>query len=207
MQAQPAAERRRLRHREEARRTILDAAERLLVEDGYERFSMRRLADRCGYTAPTLYYYFPDKSGLLDVLLEERFGRLLDQLRRVAPGSDPVVHLRGLIVALVRFGLSHPSHYTLLSLPRDPSRPQPPSAEKVMDMLVASFEDLQRAGLISEADRESAGQVMRALIHGLISIVNGQPSIGWLPDLPERAIDALLRGLVRGRASSEGARA
>ena len=51
---------RRLRQREKARRTILDASEEMLVSDGYEHFSMRKLAARCGYTAPTIYHYFGD---------------------------------------------------------------------------------------------------------------------------------------------------
>ena len=56
--AETPAERRRLRQRTDAQRAILDATEALLVEDGYEQFSMRRLVERCGYTAPTIYRYF-----------------------------------------------------------------------------------------------------------------------------------------------------
>ena len=88
------AERRRSQQREEARRAILDATEALLVEDGYEQFSMRRLAARCGYTAPSIYHHFGDKQGLLDALLEERFQRLLVRLRRVRTEGDPVDTLR-----------------------------------------------------------------------------------------------------------------
>ena len=66
---------RRSRHREEARRAILDATEAILLEDGVELFSIRKLATRCGFTAPTIYHYFRDKDGLIDALLEERFSR------------------------------------------------------------------------------------------------------------------------------------
>jgi AcrR family transcriptional regulator len=45
MPPQPA-EQRRIQYREETRRAILDAAEALLVEDGVDAFSMRRLAER-----------------------------------------------------------------------------------------------------------------------------------------------------------------
>jgi AcrR family transcriptional regulator len=69
------SERRRLQQRAEARGTILAAADALLVKDGYERFSMRRLADRCGYTAPTIYHYFGDKQGLIDAVVEGRLKR------------------------------------------------------------------------------------------------------------------------------------
>ena len=92
-QPQPAALR-RSRQREEARRAILDATESILLEDGEELLSIRKLALRCGYTAPTIYHYFRDKDGLIDALLEERFSRLLQRVRRVQLGPDPVANLR-----------------------------------------------------------------------------------------------------------------
>ena len=81
--AESPAERRRLQQRTDAQRAILDATEGLLVEHGYEQFSMRRLVERCGYTAPTIYRYFGDKRGLLDALLEERILGLLTRFRGI----------------------------------------------------------------------------------------------------------------------------
>src|SRR3972149_293778 len=76
------AELRRPRQREQARRAILDATEALLLEAGSDGFSMRRLAERCGYTTPTIYHYFEDKPALIDALLEGRFAGLLRRVRR-----------------------------------------------------------------------------------------------------------------------------
>jgi len=67
------AQERRERQRGEARRTILDAAGEIVMEEGAEAFSMRRLAARCGYTLPTIYHHFGDKQGLIAALLELRF--------------------------------------------------------------------------------------------------------------------------------------
>ena len=64
----PGIEHRRARQREEARRTILDATELLLIESGGFDFSIRSLSKRCGYSAPTVYHYFGDKDGLIDAL-------------------------------------------------------------------------------------------------------------------------------------------
>ena len=130
MSVMQPAERRRLQSRADARRAILDATEALLVEDGYEAFSMRRLADRCGYTAPTIYHHFGDKQRLLDELLDERCQGLVRTLRRVHQGTDPVGNLRAFSSAFVRFGLRNPTHYALLSQPRDPGLPVPPAAEE-----------------------------------------------------------------------------
>ena len=78
----PSAAVRRERQRNQARRAILDATQAPTVEGGYEGFSMRQLAERCGYSAPTIYHYFGDKPGLISASLEEHYGRLLGRLRR-----------------------------------------------------------------------------------------------------------------------------
>ena len=88
------AKRRREKSRADARRIILDATEAMLVEEGYERFSIRKLVDRCGYTAPTIYHYFGDKPRLLDTLLEERLENLVRELHEVSLGEDPVANMR-----------------------------------------------------------------------------------------------------------------
>ena len=83
------AERRRQQQREDARRAILGSTEAILAEGGYEQFSMRRLADRCGYTTPTIYHYFGDKAGLLDAVIEKCFARLLTPLQHVLESRGP----------------------------------------------------------------------------------------------------------------------
>ena len=51
------AEDRRRRNRQQARRAILEATEALMLEGGSDDFSIRRVATRCGYSAPTIYHY------------------------------------------------------------------------------------------------------------------------------------------------------
>lgn len=59
---------------------IVEEAIRLLEEEGLERLSMRKLASRLGVQAPTLYYYIPDKSALLNEVLSVLFQRCLDRM-------------------------------------------------------------------------------------------------------------------------------
>ncbi|MCK5680918.1 helix-turn-helix transcriptional regulator, partial [bacterium] len=43
------------------RQAILDAALKIIVEDGYKGFSMRKLGRSMGMTAKTVYNYFINK--------------------------------------------------------------------------------------------------------------------------------------------------
>jgi AcrR family transcriptional regulator len=197
MDAHPARLR-RLRHREEARRAILDASETLLVEGGRERLSMRRLAEACGYTAPTIYHYFEDKQGVIDALLEERFARLLRTLRRVPSSEDPLDRLRQLALAFIRFGLRNPTHYRLFMTPRasGDGQARPPSAEKCLALLEEVMSSLEGDRRLRVENRGVALQTVWAAVHGLISLRTGRPDRKWARDLPEVAIDVVLRGLV-----------
>ncbi len=192
----PAAERRRLRQRVEARRAILDATESLLVGGGYENFSMRRLAQRCGYTAPTIYHYFGDKPGLLNELIEERFGRLLQQLRRVRPRPDPEDHLREMVRTFVRFGLRHPTHYRLLMTPRRNGSEEPRSAVEARAMIDTTLGELAQHGLLRTDQLETVYQSFWALTHGMISLCNDIPDYPFSKDLLEFSLDAFLHGVL-----------
>jgi AcrR family transcriptional regulator len=201
MQLQPAEKRRR-QQRNDARRAILNATESLLVENGYDGFSMRRLADRCGYTAPTIYHYFGDKRGLIDALLEERFRKLLSRLRRVRLGDDAVENLAELARAFVRFGARNQTHYRLLHAPRSARSSPPPSAEAARALFEAPFQQLAEQGRLLTDDVEAATQACWATLHGLISLRTSRPDYPWSSDLVETAIGTLVRGLVAPGASS-----
>ncbi len=193
-----SAQQRRLQYREGARRAILDAAEDLLVEGGLSAFSMRRLAHRCGYTAPTIYHYFRDKPTLIDELLEERLRVLASELHRVELGDDASQNIRALAAAYAQFGLRNPSHYQLLLMPRGPEAPDPPSTEAVQRIFSAALEGMVARGDLHEADIETLKQGLWSLLHGFILLQHTRPDEDWMPGLLARSLDALIRGWTDG---------
>jgi len=194
MDAQPS--KRRLRERSGTRQTILDATEALLVEEGYDRFSMRKLAGRCGCTAPTIYHHFGDKRGLIDALLEERFGKLFQRLRHVPFGEDPLQNLQELAHAFVRFAIRHPIHYRLLHAPRPAGSSPIPSAERTWALFDRAFRELAQEGRLLIDDVEGAAQACWATLHGVVSLKASLPDYAWSPDLLEVAMNTLIRGLI-----------
>lgn len=63
----------RKQEKEELRQTILEAAGALYLEQGYDRFSMSRLAQEIGYSDATLYLYFRNKDDLLFTVVDKVF--------------------------------------------------------------------------------------------------------------------------------------
>lgn len=195
MRALQPAERRRQQSRADARRAILDATEALLVEEGFEAFSMRRLAERCGYTAPTIYHYFGDKQTLIDELVEERCRVLLRGLKRAPVADDPIADLRAMCLAFVRFGLRYPTHYQLLAARHDEGRTPPPSAEAARELLQRPLEKLAAAGRL-RAGFEPASQALWAYLHGHVLLRTTRPDHPWEAGVLEVGLDALLSGLI-----------
>ncbi len=191
---------RRREQRTQVRRAILDSTEDVLLDGGYEAFSIRRLVDRCGYTAPTVYHHFGDKAGLLDALLAERYAKFARTLKRLQHPDDAVEHLRAVAKAFVRFGIRHPDHYQLLFMPRAPDHAPPAVADEMRVQLDQAWSQLWEAGRLRSGGPESAAQSLWSLCHGLISGQIFRPDVTWSKTVTDDSIDALLLGLVSPEA-------
>ena len=76
---------------ENLRETILQQARSLLLESGYDAFTMRAAAARCGIAVGTLYNYFPSKESLAGGVLLEDWRAELAQMEAecaAAPGLN-----------------------------------------------------------------------------------------------------------------------
>ena len=124
---------RREREREEVRQKILDAARELFMSEGYEKVTMRRIAEAIEYSPTAIYLHFEDKDDLVLALCREDFGRLLAVFEKAELPRDPVDRIRQLGRAYARFGLENPNHYRFMFMtPRSPEHkpeahgPRPP---------------------------------------------------------------------------------
>ena len=67
---------------------MLDAAELVLIRDGYHAFSTRRVAAECGVSLGHLTYYFPAKHDLLRAMISAVMARYGEQIRMASAASD-----------------------------------------------------------------------------------------------------------------------
>ncbi len=71
--------------REASRRRVLDAAHALFDEFGYSATTVRMIADRAGLSVGGVFTTFEDKADILHHVRMEQSGRLLEELRALAP--------------------------------------------------------------------------------------------------------------------------
>jgi AcrR family transcriptional regulator len=70
------------------RKQILDAAEKLLLRNGYDATAMAEVARRAGVANNAVYWYFPSKDDLLAAVLQRRQERTLENLPARAMTPD-----------------------------------------------------------------------------------------------------------------------
>ena len=81
----------------ESRDKILNGAQSILTEEGFSKFSMRRISVASGVGLSTIYDYFPSKSSVLQTLLEERLKLRLQIFDRTIEANAHRVKLREFI--------------------------------------------------------------------------------------------------------------
>jgi AcrR family transcriptional regulator len=84
---------------------ILNAGARLIVERGYEAFTMRAVASLVNVKAGSIYYHFASKDEIVEEILNTGIARLLDYVQRVLgelPSEAPLeTRLKAAVMAHV----------------------------------------------------------------------------------------------------------
>ncbi|MFN9342258.1 MAG: TetR/AcrR family transcriptional regulator, partial [Planctomycetota bacterium] len=66
---------RREQQKRETREKIVAAATKVLLREGVDGFSMRKLATQLGDTPTAIFFHFPDRESLLSEVVERQFLR------------------------------------------------------------------------------------------------------------------------------------
>ncbi len=157
------------------RKCILDAATKLFVEEGYERTTMRRIADVIEYTPGAIYSYFKDKDEICYALHHRGFEKLNAMtalaLKHV---KDPWDRLYVSGRTYIRFALENHALYDLMFVSRETGRSiseggWEPGAEAYAGLHETVEAFLQHYGLDWDIDTVAFGAW--AVVHGLVSLV------------------------------------
>ncbi len=125
-----------------SRERILLAALALTQEDGLAALSTRRLGERLGCEAMSIYHHFPSKHHLLDAMVDHA----LASIEWPAPGGAPLQRLRGLLYAYRAMAHRFPALFPLVALHRLNTPTGVRFIERVLAMVHAVLPDAELAG-------------------------------------------------------------
>jgi AcrR family transcriptional regulator len=199
---------RREREREEVRRKILDAAQELFATEGYERVTMRRIAEAIEYSPTTIYLHFKDKDELVHSLCDEDFRKLIGEIGAAGPApSDPVERIRHMGRGYARFGVTYPNHYRFMFLtPFGDGHQASAAGEQAFGMLRAHVAEAIESGRFRAGNVDTVAQVLWASLHGAVSLLitygsEKFPCAPAAPDLIEQILENGLRGYLASPSS------
>ncbi len=193
----------RAKHKEQFRREILDSAREIFINDGYDGFSMRKLAERIDYSPTTIYLYFKNKDDLLFAICEEFFANFLAELNHIRSVSrDPIETLRRALLYLIEFGLKNPNQYKVIFFTKSIYGTMGELIEKESMARNTYFvfkeiiRDCIRAGRLREPDEDVIAGALAIVSHGLVTMILNCPdfSNGRSDVIARSLVDALLRG-------------
>lgn len=187
------------------RQGLLDAAMRVLREQGALHLTLRRVADVAGTSTMGIYTCFGSRSGLLEAIYEYGFSLLHDAMTSSLNGhADPLARIMAVARGYREFALADPALYALMF-----ERPLPdfdPSPQRRNDALNLTFDLLTQAtsaaaqaGLIQSNDPIRAAYLVWTTIHGIVSIELTcslrSPLPGWFLNSREEGERVLTEGV------------
>jgi AcrR family transcriptional regulator len=200
-----ASVKRREREREAVRRKILDAAHDLFAREGYDRVTMRRIADAIEYSPTTIYNHFEDKDDLVQWLCEEDFARLLGALQAAQPPADPVEHIRQLGLAYAGFGVEYPNHFRFMFMmpgKLEHIHELSGSVQQAFELLHSAVVKAIDSGAFRPGNADAVAQVLWASLHGVVALLitlepQHWPHVPSVPALVARVLENSIHGLTR----------
>ena len=159
----------------DVRLALLDAAGQLLLTEGADGMTTRRLAEMAGTTTQAIYTEFGGKEGIARAMYREGFARLEARMRAVEVTSDPFFDLLQQGRVYRESALEHPHFYDVMF-----GRPIPqftPDADDLEvsriahDLLSEGIERVIATGaLVPGVRADDIAQWLWAVVHGVVSL-------------------------------------
>jgi AcrR family transcriptional regulator len=162
----------------EIRNMILEASMKLFVEEGFEKVSIRRIAELIEYSPTTVYLYFKDKNEILFELHEMGFAKMAEYNTTLADIKNPFLRLHKMGENYIRFGLENPEFYNLmfiLQAPMDVLEKRPgcewTGGDQALGKLQETLMECIEKELIEPGDVQAMALGVWSIVHGMVSLM------------------------------------
>jgi AcrR family transcriptional regulator len=190
----------------ELRARLIEAAARILTEEGPHTLSTRRLASAVGASTMAVYTHFGGMDDLVRAVVHEGFERLNRLLTAVGATADPVADVVALGGAYRANALKHRHLYTVMFGGSNLGGFSLTDEDRLygrftLEVLVGAVDRCMKAGRFDPGDAELVAHQMWIALHGLVTLELG----GYLvePYAAQTCFDAQVRGLIIGAGDDD----
>lgn len=181
---------------------IIDAASRLLIEEGYDNLSLRHIAQQVGCSQMAMYRHFVNKDALIQHLCVELYTRFTDRIiRRLGATTDPLKQIHIFISELIGFAVGYPDHYSLIFLVRQKDKVLTEQRDELgrefLQLIRRNVADLLPEGTEKAVVDSRLRQIVTAL-HGAAALLIAHPrAYGLNKEKAIRDMEALVADLLK----------
>jgi len=196
--------------------SIVDAARRIILEEGHEGFTLRRLGTELGVTAPAIYAHFTSKEELIRAVAHREFDWFISEYQRLEE-PDPVERLRHISRHYVAYARANTALFKLMvTFPPgffkrdyfDPRSTSPSFGARLFRARAQAVGEAIRTKRFVEDDAFLVGLALFTAVHGVASFLIWNPPLDdeFEDELTELVIDCMLRGLAHREPRPASAR-
>lgn len=165
---------RKQEEKQEMHKRILDAARKIFLEKGYEKTSMRNIANEIHYSPGMIYFHFKDKSEIFQELHKEGFRLLLAQLKILDTVGDPFERLKAVGRVFIQFAQDNKDYYNLMFIVDEPAKSSEEGgfqiAQEAIIHLIELVKECQAAGRFQGMDVEYFSFMILSSFHGICAL-------------------------------------
>lgn len=173
------------------RRLILDAAQKLFLANGYEKVSIRSIADEIEYSPATIYLYYKDKNELLYALHQRGFVEMIDAFRPLLLLTDPFEKLVEMGRSYIRFAVQNPELFDLMFImtaPMDTLDKQDwVEGDQAFGLLMQVVQECMNTGVFKQHDVRATAMMIWSSIHGYTALFL-RKRLGMFPECDRQLI-------------------
>lgn len=159
----------------EMRRLIVEAAVDLYLEHGYEKLSLRSIAQRIQYSVGTIYLYFKNKDELFFAMHEWAFNKMFGIFSALTQEKNPAVRLWRLGETYIQFAYDNPQLYDLMFILNEPMCVQEDSGDWLCGHQSYAFlrdmvKECIEKGYMAEGNIDQMSFLIFSMVHGMVSL-------------------------------------
>jgi len=165
---------RRTRQKEEVRTSILQAAWQLVMAEGWQSLSIRKIADAIEYSVPVIYDHFENKEAILLEFTKDGFSLLAQKMEETKNlHTVPAEQLNAIAFAYWDFAFSNKEYYQLmfgLGMPSCDLARKVPEIGAYGTLVQGIIKELIAASSHKDANPFLKFHTFWSMLHGLVSI-------------------------------------
>src|SRR6185295_1016132 len=165
---------RKIRQKEEVRSSILKAAWQVVMEEGWQALSIRKIAEGIEYSVPVIYDHFANKEAILFELTKQGFQLLNEEMVKARKrSSNPEKQIEAMAYSYWEFAFDNKAYYQVmfgLGMPSCDMVSKMDELRVFSGLILQPLQELIAASKNPQAESFLKLHTFWSMLHGLISI-------------------------------------